>query len=160
VVAESEGTMHPISQRELLERARTCDLDKLYEALTDVMLDADQRGLLLAVLTVRDIESLADTFLEIDAATLACYVKHIRSGVVGRRSFGTRPKKLIQEWLNARTPNELLEGTGRVPTMGDIIKCTHPCPKDGTHARVFAYLTGHADQPPPILTVVAERRTG
>jgi len=102
-------------------------------------------ALLLAVLTVRDVELLAKVFLRAvpDAGTLRRYVGFLRSGRVGRRSFGTRPKKLVQDWLNAQPAGLLrVEAFQHRPSLADIVRWTHPKPVDREHSVVYAWMTG------------------
>lgn len=130
-----------------LVKARACEIEDLVAWILriDPVWDADGIGLLLAVLTARDVPALTDIFHQVvrSPRILSAYVKHVRSGVTGRSSLGTRPKKLIQEWLNETASEVLLQGTqGWTPGIGEIICLTHPTPKDTMRANVFAYLTG------------------
>lgn len=110
--------------------------------------EAGQRkvgSLLLAVLTVRDVELLARVFPRAvqDPETLRRYVAFLRSGRFGRRSFGTRPKKLVQDWLNA-CPVEVLRAEAFLfrPSLADIVRFTHPKPVDLDHQTVFGWMVG------------------
>jgi len=102
-------------------------------------------ALLLAVLTVRDVELLARVFPRAvrDPETLRRYVAFLRSGRFGRKSFGTRPKKLVQDWLNA-CPVEVLRAEAFLfrPSLTDIVRFTHPKPVDLDHQTVFGWMVG------------------
>jgi len=103
-----------------------------------------EAAMMLAVLTQRDVELLAKVFHRSvrDAGTLRHYVAYLRSNK--RRSLGTRPKKMIQDWLNARPAWRLrVEAFGEFrPTLADIVRLTHPKPVDGEHSIVFAWMAG------------------
>ena len=61
----------------------------------------DMPALLAAILAVRDLELLAQVFPRVidSGKMLRNFVQILRSGAVGRKSLGTRPKKLVQRWL-------------------------------------------------------------
>lgn len=120
---------------------------------------------LLAVLTVRDVELLSKVFVRavLDAGTLRRCVAFLRSGSTGRRSFGTRPKKLVQGWLNA-CPVEVLRDEAFLfrPSLADIVRFTHPKPVDAAHQAVFGWMVGRPtnveDLPEATRTASAHRR--
>ena len=57
------------------------------------------------------------------------FVQIMRSGVVGRKSLGSLPKRLVQQWLEARTDEQLFIGSvGNDPSLADIVKMVHPKP--------------------------------
>jgi 60 kDa SS-A/Ro ribonucleoprotein len=71
------------------------------------------------------------------------FVQIIRSGVVGRKSLGSRPKKLILKWLAARTPEGIFKGSvGNDPSLADILKMVHPKPDTDERRALYAYLIG------------------
>lgn len=71
------------------------------------------------------------------------FVQIMRSGAVGRQSLGTRPKRLVQSWLRSRTPQQLLAASvGQQPSLRDVLRMTHPRPKDAVQAATFAYFAG------------------
>ena len=61
----------------------------------------DMPALLLAILAERDVALCAQIFNQVidNGKMLRNFAHMVRSGVTGRKSFGTRPKKLIQQWL-------------------------------------------------------------
>src|SRR5215510_2103330 len=69
----------------------------------------DMPALLCAVLSVKDRALLARVFPRVidNAKMLRNFVQIMRSGVVGRKSLGTAPKRLVCEWLDARDPATL-----------------------------------------------------
>lgn len=73
---------------------------------------------------------------------LSNFVHLIRSGSLGRRSFGTAIKKEIQKWLNSHNSQWLFNtsiGLGN-PSLQDVIKMVHPRPVDKFHENMYAYL--------------------
>lgn len=70
-------------------------------------------------------------------------VQMIRSGSTGRKSLGTRPKKVIQAKLASWDDKTLFRGSvGNQPSLADVIKMTHPKPADLGRDTMFRYLLG------------------
>ena len=63
----------------------------------------DMPALLLAALSLQDPRLLARAFDRVDRQRpmLRNFVQIMRSGAAGRKSMGSRPKALVQAWLNA-----------------------------------------------------------
>lgn len=72
------------------------------------------------------------------------FVQIIRSGKVGRTSFGSHIKKLIQKWLTNKDPKQLfLASVGHAnPSLADTIKMVHPKAVSEAQNNMFAYLLG------------------
>jgi 60 kDa SS-A/Ro ribonucleoprotein len=72
------------------------------------------------------------------------FVQIIRSGVVGRKSFGTAVKRLILNWLENRTDEQLfLASIGHAnPSLADVIKMVHPRPASKSRNALYGYLLG------------------
>ena len=70
----------------------------------------DMPALLLAALSLQDPLLLARVFPRVidNGRMLRNFVQIMRSGAVGRKSLGSRPKALVQAWLNAATDAEIL----------------------------------------------------
>jgi 60 kDa SS-A/Ro ribonucleoprotein len=69
------------------------------------------------------------------------FVKVIRSGVVGRQSLGSQPKRLIREWLASRPDEVVFRSTiGKDPSMVDIIKLVHPKPRVRSREALYGWL--------------------
>jgi 60 kDa SS-A/Ro ribonucleoprotein len=107
----------------------------------------DTPAYLLAMLTARGENALVSSIFNrvITNSKMLCnYVQIIRSGVTGRKSFGTSIKNLIKGWLNAKTPDQLFNASiGRsAPSLADVIKMVHPTPKDSTYETMYGYLLG------------------
>jgi len=71
------------------------------------------------------------------------FVQVIRSGVTGRKSLGSGPKKLIIKWFNDRTDEGIFQAaTGNNPSLEDIIKLVHPRPLTSSRNALYGYLLG------------------
>ena len=80
----------------------------------------DMPALLCAVLSVKDRELLNSVFPRVidNAKMLRNFVQIMRSGVVGRKSLGSAPKRLVREWLDARNPETLFKSNvGQDPSL-------------------------------------------
>ncbi|MGL4667924.1 MAG: vWA domain-containing protein [Saezia sp.] len=105
----------------------------------------DMPALLAATLAVKDIGLLDQVFGRIidNGKMLRNFVQIIRSGAVGRKSLGSRPKKLVQQWLlNANEKQLLHAAVGNTPSLADVVKMVHPKPQEAWRAAWFAWLIG------------------
>ncbi len=105
----------------------------------------DVPALLLAVLSVRDRELFAQVFPRVcdNAKMLRTFVQIVRSGVVGRKSLGTLPKRMVRNWLDTRDEETIFKSSvGQSPSLGDILKMVHPRPRDASRAALYGYLVG------------------
>lgn len=105
----------------------------------------DMPALLCAVLSVKDRALLARVFPRAidNGKMLRNFVQIMRSGVVGRKSLGTAPKRLIHEWFEARNIDAVFAASvGQSPSFGDIVKMAHPKPSTPARAALFAYFIG------------------
>lgn len=105
----------------------------------------DMPALLLAVLAQKDVNMLARVFDQVadNGKMLRNFAQIIRSGAVGRKSFGNRPKKLMQTWLPTATEKQLLNAAvGNSPSLADVVKMVHPKPREAWRAAWFAWLIG------------------
>ena len=105
----------------------------------------DMPALLLAVLAQKDVNMLARIFDQVvdNGKMLRNFAQIIRSGAVGRKSFGNRPKKLMQTWLLTATEKQLLNAAvGNSPSLADVVKMVHPKPREAWRAAWFAWLIG------------------
>ena len=103
----------------------------------------DMPALLCAVLSVRNRALLAQVFPRVidNGKMLRTFVQIVRSGVVGRKSLGTAPKRLVREWLNGRDAETLFKASvGQDPSLADIVKMVHPRPRDAEREALFGYL--------------------
>lgn len=105
----------------------------------------DMPALLLAMLAVRDVQLLNVVFGRVidSGKMLRNFVQIVRSGAVGRKSLGSRPKKLVQQWLlNAAEAQLLQAAVGNTPSLADVVKMVHPKPLEAWRAAWFAWLIG------------------
>jgi len=82
---------------------------------------------------------------------LSNFMQIVRSGVTGRKSFGSATKKIIQNWLSNKTALDVFNGSIGLsdPSVADIIKMVHPKAESNAKDAVFAYITearGFADK--------------
>jgi 60 kDa SS-A/Ro ribonucleoprotein len=70
----------------------------------------DMPALLAATLAARDVALLSQVFGRVvdNGKMLRNFVQILRSGAVGRKSLGSRPKKLVQRWLLTASEKQLL----------------------------------------------------
>jgi 60 kDa SS-A/Ro ribonucleoprotein len=105
----------------------------------------DMPALLLAVLAVKDVTLLAQVFPRVadNGKMLRNFVQILRSGVVGRKSLGSAPKRLVREWLEARSPEAVFRASvGQSPSFADIVKMVHPRPRDAEREALYGYMLG------------------
>jgi 60 kDa SS-A/Ro ribonucleoprotein len=91
----------------------------------------DMPALITAWLTVADPDLAVTVFDRVidNGRMLRTFVQIMRSGQVGRTSLGSRPKKLVQRWLEQASVKQLMDAaTGNDPSLADIIKMVHPKP--------------------------------
>ena len=107
----------------------------------------DAPALLCAVLSVKDRALLEAVFPRVldNGKMLRNFVQIMRSGVVGRKSLGTQPKRLVREWLEARNDEALFKAAvGQQPSLADVVKMVHPKPQTASREALYGYLTGRA----------------
>lgn len=105
----------------------------------------DMPAVLAASLAVRDVQLLGKVFGRVvdNGKMLRNFVQVVRSGAVGRKSLGTRPKKLVQQWLLGASEKQLLNASvGNTPSLADVVKMVHPKPAQTWRAAWFAWLIG------------------
>ena len=105
----------------------------------------DMPALLLATLSVNAPDLLVRVFDQVvdNGKMLRNFVQIMRSGMVWRKSLGSRPKALVANWLNSASDRAILQASvGRSPSLTDVIKMVHPKPRDAGRAALFAYLIG------------------
>jgi len=106
----------------------------------------DTPALLLAILASRGkVDLLKQIFSRVitNQRMLRNFVQILRSGKVGRKSFGTAIKKLIQNWLAGQTGNSLFKGAvGNDPSLADIVKMVHPHPESEEKQAFYGWLLG------------------
>ena len=116
---------------ELLEAARACEpwfvaQAAVYARQSGAM--KDMPALLAAYLTVADPDLAVPVFNRVidNGRMLRKLVQIMRSGQVGRTSLGSRPKRLVQRWLEqASMPQLMAAATGKDPSLADIVRIVH-----------------------------------
>ncbi len=119
----------------------------------------DMPALLCAVLAARDTERLELVFTRVidDAKMLRNFVQIVRSGVTGRKSLGSLPKRLVQRWFEARSDEVIFRSdVGQSPSLADIIKMVHPHPGSKSREALFGYLIGRKHEFHALPPVVRE----
>jgi 60 kDa SS-A/Ro ribonucleoprotein len=117
----------------------------------------DAPALLCAVLAGRDTRLLETIFPRVidNAKMLRNFVQMIRSGVTGRKSLGSAPKRMVLGWLEGRSEEALFAASiGQSPSLADVIKMVHPKPAAAGREALYAYLIGrssHADALPEFM---------
>lgn len=105
----------------------------------------DMPALLTAYLTTADPDLAVRVFRRVidNGRMLRTFVQVMRSGQVGRRSLGSRPKRLVREWLEATSmPSLMAAATGNDPSLADIVKMVHPAPASVERRAFYGWLIG------------------
>ena len=117
----------------------------------------DTPALLLASLSVLSPGLMAEAFDRVidNGRMLRNFVQIMRSGVVARKSLGSLPKRMVQQWLDQRPAEKLFfDSVGNDPSIADVIKMVHPKPGSDERAALYAYRIGKAhdvEKLPPIV---------
>jgi 60 kDa SS-A/Ro ribonucleoprotein len=108
----------------------------------------DLPALLLATLATRGDEGRAALKAAFPAVIdngrmLRTFVQIVRSGKLGRKSFGHGPKRLVQGFFES-SPTWLFRqlSTGQSPSGADVVKMVHPKGKTPEHDALLGYLIG------------------
>src|SRR5215467_13103525 len=105
----------------------------------------DMPAMLCAWLSASDARLHEAVFARVidNARMLRTYVQILRSGVVGRKSLGTAPKRLVREWLASRDEDVLFSSSaGQSPSLSDIVKMVHPKPAGPEREAFYGYMLG------------------
>lgn len=100
---------------------------------------------LLAWLASFDGELCAKVFDRVidSGAQLRSFVQALRSGLVARKSLGSRPKRLVQSWLERASDETLVRAmVGNTPSLGDVIKMVHPRAASVERSALYAHAIG------------------
>ncbi|MBI2393667.1 MAG: TROVE domain-containing protein [Deltaproteobacteria bacterium] len=93
----------------------------------------DLPAFLAAVLASKDVNLLAAVFPRVidNAKMLRNFTQIVRSGVTGRKSFGSAPKRLARAWFASRSAENVFRASvGNDPSLADVIKLVRPVPKN------------------------------
>lgn len=105
----------------------------------------DMPALLLAVLSQIEGDAFDRAFPRVvrNGRMLRNFVQVVRSGAAGRRSLGSRPKRLVRAWLERATDAEIMRAAvGNDPSLADVIRMVHPKPATKAREALYAYLVG------------------
>lgn len=105
----------------------------------------DLPALLAAYLTMADPDLSVRVFKRVidNGRMLRTFVQIMRSGQVGRTSLGSRPKRLVREWLEQASMPQLMQAaTGNDPSLADIVKMVHPAPANAERRAFYGWLIG------------------
>lgn len=105
----------------------------------------DMPALLLAMLSQVQGDQFNRAFPRIvrNGKMLRNLVQILRSGAVGRKSLGSRPKRFLQAWLEQASTTQLLQASiGAAPSLGDVIKMVHPKPQSPDREALYGYFIG------------------
>lgn len=119
----------------------------------------DMPALLCAVLAARDAERLELIFPRVinDAKMLRNFVQILRSGVTGRKSLGSLPKRLVRKWFEARSDEAIFRAdVGQSPSVADVIKLVHPRPGSPAREALYGYLIGRKHEASVLPAIVQE----
>lgn len=126
----------------------------------------DMPALLLAALVAQRSSLVPSLFEQVvdNGKMLRTFVQILRSGVTGRKSLGSQPKRLVQNWLNSASERQLLQATvGNQPSLADVVKMVHPKPAEAWREAFFAWLIGKpadAAALPPLTRALLAFRSG
>ncbi len=105
----------------------------------------DMPALLAAYLTVADPDLAVRVFGRVidNGRMLRTFVQIMRSGQVGRTSLGTRPKRMVQDWLETASMRDLMAAaTGNDPSLADIVRMVRPKPANAERRAFYGWLIG------------------
>lgn len=133
---------------DVLEAARAVDplfvaKAAVYARTSGVM--KDMPALLTAWLTLAEPDLSVSVFGRVidNGRMLRSFVQIIRSGQAGRTSLGSRPKRLVQQWLEQASIRDVMHAaTGNAPSLADIVKMVHPRPADAQRKAFYGWLIG------------------
>ena len=117
----------------------------------------DMPAFLVAILSVKDKELFEKVFPRVidNGKMLRNFVQIMRSGATGRKSLGSLPKRLVCEWFEKRTAEQIFkQSVGQSPSIADILKMVHPKPTDAEREALFGYFIGReidADKLPELV---------
>ena len=157
------GTYYATAEEQLEKVLALCaEVDDLFIARTAIYCRErgfmkDMPALLCAVLAVRNAALLEAIFPRVidNGKMLRNFVQIVRSGVVGRKSLGTAPKRMVRRWLDARGENALFrDSVGQSPSLADVIRMVHPTPLSKEREALYGYLIGRphdVEKLPPLV---------
>jgi 60 kDa SS-A/Ro ribonucleoprotein len=120
----------------------------------------DVPALLVAILATRsETAYLKAVFPRVvdTAKVLRSFVQIMRSGATGRQSLGTLPKRLVLDWFQSRTDEQIFASAiGNDPSLADVIKMVHPKPETASRRALYGYLLGKPHDSEDLPAIVRE----
>jgi 60 kDa SS-A/Ro ribonucleoprotein len=119
----------------------------------------DMPALLCGWLSARDARLHELVFARVidNTRMLRNYVQILRSGVVGRKSLGSAPKRLVREWLASRDEDALFAASvGQSPSLSDIVKMVHPKPGGARREAFYGYMLGRSYEANALPNLIAQ----
>lgn len=138
--------------KEVIRLAQETDTDFLAKVAIycrEIGFMKDMPALLVAFLSTRPGDAFEKAFRRVitNGKMLRNFVQIMRSGVVGRKSLGTRPSRLISNWFASRTDEFIFRNSiGANPSLADILHLAHVRPPDDRRA-LYGWVFG---QPPGV----------
>lgn len=131
--------------KKLVEKVDSVFIAKLAVYAHQSAFMKDMPAYLLAVLHSRHENELVSLVFDRVITTfkmLSNFVQIVRSGVTGRKSFGTSTKNLINNWLANKSDMQVFNGSIGLsdPSVADIIKMIHPKAETKSRDAVYAYI--------------------
>lgn len=126
----------------------------------------DMPALLVAVLSTKDKALFERVFPRVidNGKMLRNFVQIMRSGVVGRKSLGSSPKRLVREWFENRKAETIFkQSVGQAPSFADILKMVHTKPQDAEKEALYGYFIGRdidVDKLPEIVKAFEKFKSG
>ncbi len=126
----------------------------------------DMPALLAAVLSTKDKALFEKVFPRVidNGKMLRNFVQIMRSGVTGRKSLGSLPKRAVREWFESRKTDQIFkQSVGQSPSFADVLKMVHPKPKDAEREALYGYFIGReidADKLPEIVRQFEKFKSG
>ena len=105
----------------------------------------DMPALLCAVLSRRAPALLERVFPRVidNGRMLRTFVQIVRSGVVGRKSLGSLPKRLVRRWLAESSDEAVVAASvGQSPSLADILRMVHPRPATASREALYGWVLG------------------
>lgn len=159
------GTYYASAEQQLDTVLRlSAQVDDLFLARTAIYarehgLMKDMPALLCAILATRNAALLESIFPRVinNGKMLRNFVQIVRSGVTGRKSLGTAPKRMIRRWLDDASDNTLFAASvGQSPSLADVIKMVHPKPASKEREALYGYLVRRPHDPEKLPALVRE----
>jgi 60 kDa SS-A/Ro ribonucleoprotein len=71
------------------------------------------------------------------------FIQFVRSGAFSRNTLASCAKRQVQKWFREKDGNYIFtQSIGNNPSMSDVIKLSHPKPKDSEQDALFSYIVG------------------